>query len=146
MNSSKNDQNEKLIFLSHSSEDTWVAKQIAREIKNRGAQPFLDESDIDVGAEFEEDIRKFLAKAEELVVLVTPWSLNRPYVWTEIGAAWIRQIPIVILLHGISVSDFQATPNAPVFLKTRDMIKLNEVEVYLNQLGCRINGGSDNND
>ena len=34
-----------------------------------GARPFLDEADIDVGAEFEEDIRQFLDQADELLVL-----------------------------------------------------------------------------
>jgi len=56
----------RLVFVSHSGEDTWVARQIAREISSRGAQPFLDEADVDVGAEFEEDIREFLDKADEL--------------------------------------------------------------------------------
>lgn len=133
--------NMKLIFVSHSGEDTWVARQIAREIASRGAQPFLDEADIDVGAEFEEDIRAFLDQADELLVLITPWSLERPYVWAEIGAAWIRRIPIVVVLHGISVSDFQAKPNAPVFLKKRDMIRLNDIDQYFNQLGTRVTTG-----
>ena len=136
----------KLVFVSHSGEDTWVARQIAREIRERGARAFLDEADIDVGAEFEEDIREFLDIAHELVVLVTPWSLDRPYVWAEIGAAWIRRIPIVILLHGLSPADFQAKPNGPVFLKKRDMINLNDIGEYLNQLGNRVSEGQSGNE
>ena len=128
----------KFIFVSHSGEDTWVARQIAREITLLGAQPFLDEADIDVGSKFEEDIREFLDKADELLVLVTPWSLGRPYVWAEIGAAWIRRIPIIIVLHGISVNDFQAQPNAPIFLKMRDMISLNKIDKYFDQLSIRV--------
>jgi hypothetical protein len=77
----------RLVFVSHSGEDTWVAKQIAREIEARGAIPFLDEAEVDAGADFEEDILKFLEKAHEMVVLLTPWALDRPYVWAEIGAA-----------------------------------------------------------
>ena len=79
--------NDKLVFVSHSSQDTWVAKQIAKEISSHKATPFLDEADIDIGAEFEEDILEFLDKADELLVLFTPWSFERPYVWAEIGAA-----------------------------------------------------------
>jgi len=77
---------ERLVFVSHSGPDTWVAKQIAREISACGATPFLDEAHIEVGADFEEDILAFLEKAHELVVLLTPWALERPYVWAEIGA------------------------------------------------------------
>jgi hypothetical protein len=28
-----------------------------------------------------------------LVVLLTPWALERPYVWIELGASWGRRIP-----------------------------------------------------
>jgi hypothetical protein len=38
-----------LVFVSRSGPDTWVAKQIAREIKARGATPFLDEGQVDAG-------------------------------------------------------------------------------------------------
>jgi hypothetical protein len=39
------------VFVSHSSADTWVAKQIAREIEACGATPFLDEAQVsDCGA------------------------------------------------------------------------------------------------
>ncbi|HZQ51440.1 MAG TPA: hypothetical protein VFB14_04535 [Bryobacteraceae bacterium] len=31
---------QRLVFISHSSKDTWIAKQIAREIGQRGAIPF----------------------------------------------------------------------------------------------------------
>jgi TIR domain len=131
----------RLVFVSHSGEDTWVARQIANSIYAVGARPFLDEADVEVGAEFEEDIRRFLDVAHELVVLFTPWSLARPYVWAEIGAAWIRRIPIVVILHGISTSDFQAQPNAPIFLKKRDIIRLNDIDHYLQQLGARTSEG-----
>jgi hypothetical protein len=70
---------ERLVFISHAGEDTWIARQIAREIASRGARPFLDQADIDVGAEFDDDIRLFLDRADELIVLFTPWSLERPY-------------------------------------------------------------------
>lgn len=103
-----NDQGERLVFVSHSGADTWVAKQIAREIAACGAVPFLDEAEIDVGADFEEDILAFLERADELVVLITPWALERPYVWAEIGAAWGRRIPIVGLLQGLSAGDLQS--------------------------------------
>lgn len=136
--------NSKLVFVSHSGEDTWVARQIAREIETRGAQPFLDEADVDVGAEFEEDIRDFLDKAHELVVLFTPWSLHRPYVWAEIGAAWIRRIPIIVVLHGLTTKEFQSQPNAPVFLKKRDIISLNDIDQYFNQLCSRAGGAGCN--
>jgi hypothetical protein len=128
----------RLVFVSHSSQDTWVAKQIAREIEARGATPFLDEAQVDAGADFEEDILNSLEQAHELVVLLTPWALERPYVWAEIGAAWGRRIPIIALLHGITATELQSRPGIPVLLKKRDLIQLNEVETYLDQLATRM--------
>jgi hypothetical protein len=127
-----------LVFVSHSSQDTWVARQIAREIESRGAKPFLDEAQVDAGADFEEDILDFLERAHELVVLLTPWALDRPYVWAELGAAWGRRIPIVALLLGITPAELQKRSGTPVFLKKRDLLQLNEVDHYLEQLSARV--------
>ena len=128
----------RLVFVSHSGPDTWIAKQIAREIESRGATPFLDEAHVEAGADFEEEIRNFLERAHELVVLLTPWALDRPYVWAEIGAAWVRRIPIVALLLGLTPAELQTRPGIPLLLKKRDHSQLNEVEVYLDQLAARL--------
>ena len=53
-----------------------------------------------MGADFEDEILGFLEKAHELVVLFTSWSIEPPYVWMEIGTAWIRRHPIVVVLLG----------------------------------------------
>jgi hypothetical protein len=132
------DRKSRLVFISHSSVDTWVAKQVAREIEARGATPFLDEAQVDAGADFEEDILNFLERAHELVVLITPWALGRPYVWAEIGAAWGRRIPIVALLLGLTPTELQTRPGVPVLLKKRDLLQLNEIDVYLEQLAARV--------
>jgi hypothetical protein len=129
---------ERLVFVSHGGEDTWIARQIALGIEANGARPFLDEADIDAGAEFDEAIRSFLDEADELVALFTPWSLERPFVWLEIGAAWIRRIPIVVVLHGLTVAMFQSRPSVPVVMKQRDIISLNDIDAYFRQLGDRV--------
>ena len=126
-----------LVFISHSGRDTWVAKQIAREVTACGANFFLDESDIEVGTEFEDSIHDSLSKADELLVLLTPWALDRPYVWAEIGAAWGRKIPIVAILHGLDAQTLQSRPGIPVLIKKRNLIELNEIGVYFKQLRAR---------
>jgi hypothetical protein len=133
----KKARQKRLVFISHSSQDTWVARQIAREMIACGASPFLDEADIETGAEFEDAILEFLSKAHELVVLLTPWALDRPYIWAEIGAAWGRRIPIVAILHGITASDLQARHGVPVLIKKRNLIALNDIDAYLKELRGR---------
>ena len=127
-------QGRRLVFISHSSRDTWVAKQMAKCITDCGAQPFLDEADVEVADDFEEEIREFLAKAHELVVLLTPWALDRPYVWAELGAAWARQIPIVGVLHGLTAAELQSRPGVPIFLKKRNLIEINDFDRYCDEL------------
>ncbi|TKB88963.1 MAG: toll/interleukin-1 receptor domain-containing protein [Nitrospira sp.] len=128
-----------LAFISHCAEDTWVARQLSHECSKVGAQTFLDEAQIAVGANFEHDIITALQKANELVVLITPWALDRPYVWLEIGAAWIRGIPIIAILLGVSISQFQEKANVPVALKQRNLLPLNNVDRYINELSARVN-------
>lgn len=124
--------NPRLVFVSHAGEDTWVARQIAKGISSVGAKTFLDEADIEVGAEFEEAMHTALGAADELLVLFTPWAFEKPYLWIEVGIASFRKIPIAIVLHGLSVAEFIAKPNALILLKKRDVIKLNDIDTYLN--------------
>jgi hypothetical protein len=70
---------EYLIFISHSGEDTRVAKKMATDCEAVHASTFLDQTRIAIGAKFEEDILQALRVAHELVVLMTPWALERPY-------------------------------------------------------------------
>ena len=127
-----------VVFISHSGTDTWVARQIARHVEASGATAFLDEANIDVGEDFEERILGALGEAKELLVILTPWSLSRPYVWAEIGAAWGRRIPIIGVLHGLTASDLQSNPGVPVLLKRRDFVDLNEIDDYFEQLRGRV--------
>jgi hypothetical protein len=128
----------RFVFISHSGMDTWVAKQIAREIEACGAAVFLDEAEIDVGADFEEDILTALDKSDELVVLLTPWALDRPYVWAELGAAWSRRILIIGLLHGLTSESLQSRPSVPILLKKRNLLPLNDIDNYFDQLRNRV--------
>ncbi len=59
------------VFISHSSVDTWVARQIARAVEERGATYFLDEADMEYGDDFEEKILAAVRASQELLVLLT---------------------------------------------------------------------------
>jgi hypothetical protein len=128
----------RFVFLSHSGSDMWVAKQIGKAIEELGARPFLDGLNEEVGGDFEETILKFIEKSDELLVLMSPWAMQRPYVWSELGAAWGRRIPIVVLLYGMTAEEFQAKPGVPVFLKKQNLLDINSIDSYFTQLRRRI--------
>jgi len=138
---SKRRSRRRRVFVSHSSADAWIAQQVAKGIRRCGASVFLDDAQIQTGSDFEEEILRFLNKADELVVVLTPWAMDRPYVWAELGAAWARRIPIVVLLLGLTVAKVQSKPAAPVFLKARNCRDLNDVERYFAELKQRSRPG-----
>jgi len=126
------------VFISHASEDTWVARQIAREIRACGAATFLDGADIAHGDDFPREIRKAARQCSELLLLLTPWALSRPYIWLEIGYFHYREKRIVAVLHGMSVAGLAADPGVPALLKQLDLVELGEIEGYFRQLRDRI--------
>ena len=118
------------VFISHSSRDTWVAEQIERHLHECGAETFLDERNIAIGDDFEDVIFNEIGDSNEIVVLMTPWALKRPYIWLEIGAARSRGIRIVAIIHGILLADLQKNPNIPALIKKRDIVEINDLGFY----------------
>jgi hypothetical protein len=126
------------VFISHAGTDTWVAKRISEHIEACGAKTFLDEAHVAVGEDFEDRILHALDQADELLVLLTPWSLKRPYVWAEIGAAWGKRTPIVGVLYGLTPEELTTQAGVPILIKRRNLIDINQLDVYLSQLQERI--------
>jgi hypothetical protein len=126
------------VFVSHASTDTWVARQIARHLEDCGATTFLDEAHIAYGDDFEERILAAIRDSNELLVLVTPWALTRPWVWLEIGAMWGQGKRIVGVLHGLSANELVAREGIPPLLKRIDLVDLNAIDTYFGQLRARI--------
>ena len=133
-----------LVFISHAGEDTWVARQLAASIEACGARTFLDVLNLQIVGVTGLDVRieEAIREASELVVLATPWSLDRPWVWVEIALAHFRRppCPIVVLLHGLSRADFQGLERVPAFLKSKDIMRLNDIDRYLGDLRSRVRG------
>jgi len=128
------------VFVSHGKEDAWVAAQIAGRIRDTGATPFLDESDITKGADFKKRIHSEIGISRELIALFTPWSAKRSWVWVEIGAAWGREIPVIAVFYGMKASDLEDSGQGKAILEDFNILDLNQFETYLNQLETRIRG------
>jgi hypothetical protein len=126
------------VFISHSSMDTWVARQIARHVAECGATTFLDEADVEYGDDFEERILAAAQSSAELLVLLTPWAVKRPYIWLEIGAVWGQGRRIVGILQGLSASELVTQEGTPALLKRIDLVEINKIDGYFEQLSKRI--------
>jgi hypothetical protein len=126
------------VFISHSSIDTWVARQIGSHIEARGAAAFLDERDIPAGGDFLAKILNAEPDCEELLVLLTPWSIKRAYVLFEISCfthSWKR---IVGIPHGLTADEVAKDPYIGVLLGRRDLVDINRIESYFEELDARV--------
>jgi hypothetical protein len=129
------------VFVSHGSQDLWLAGQIAKEIQCLGASPFLDEMNIPKGSrDFKKVIREQISTSHEFIALFTPWSAMRSWVWIEMGAAWNREIPILAVFYGMHVNDLDKTNQGKAILEDINIINLNDFDVYFKQLRARVCG------
>jgi len=98
-----------------------------------GAKTFRDDRDIDGGDDIPESIRQAIKQSDELVVLLTPNSVNRPWVNLEVGAAWgWARLRIVAVLYNVSIDPI------PAIMKSKKAIALNDFDQYVQEVAKRV--------
>lgn len=125
------------VFLSHAWADRWLAEQIAGRIERCGAAVFLDVFDIKKGDDIEDRIFEAIRNVEELLVLLTPWAVDRNWLWVEIGAARMLDRRIVPVLYQTSLESLDAR-GGPTFLRAKNMVDINDLDAYLDELTRRV--------
>ncbi len=78
------------IFISHAHADQEIADVIRKKLRRffaNGVPIFLSPNTIAAGKSWLPEIEKAL-KCRVLLVLLTPNSLSRPWLWFEVGACW----------------------------------------------------------
>lgn len=126
------------VFISHGNLDTWIAGQMAKEIKITGASTFLDETDIPKGANFKQIVHREIHASQELVVLFTPQSAKRSWVWIEMGAAWAQEKPIIAVFYGMTVIDLEENGQGRAILEDINIMNINDFSSYLLELTGRV--------
>jgi len=122
------------VFVSHATADKWIATTFCEKIDATGATSFRDDRDINGGDSIPESIRTQIQVSRELVVLLTPDSIERPWVLLEVGAAWGRRkdYRIVPVLCHVS---FDAIPD---IIEGKKAFHINEFDKYLAELKRRV--------
>lgn len=101
------------IFISHVSEEAEVAALIRRLLEDDflGMVKFFTSSDIGsigAGKEWLTAIQDAMGRADIVLVLCSRSSVQKPWVQFEVGAAWMKGVPIVPVCHsGLLVTDLQ---------------------------------------
>lgn len=126
--------NDYQVFVSHATADKWIATVLCEKMESVGAITFRDDRDIDGGDDIPESIRMQIKRSKEYVVLLTPQSVNRPWVLLEVGAAWLwrRNVRIVALLYHLEMDSI------PKMIQSKRAYNLNDVDDYLSELAARI--------
>jgi len=54
------------------------------------------------------------------------------------GAAWNFEMPIVAVFYGLDANDLDKTGQGKSILDGINVVRLNDIDVYLEQLACRL--------
>lgn len=119
-----------IVFISHSSSESWVAGQMAKEAKARGATPWVDGSDIAGGDDFYDRIMEAAHACHEAIVLISPASVKSQWVSFEIGAVAGQGKRVTPVLNNVTADRMEP-------LRRVNAISLNNFDNYLTQLAER---------
>jgi hypothetical protein len=83
------------LFISHASSDGDFANAIKQEVEKvfaNGVDVFSTSSPgaIRVGRDWLQDIESKLQETQAVIAIVTPISIERPWLWFELGASWMK--------------------------------------------------------
>jgi hypothetical protein len=93
-----------MVFVSHVSEEKELAASLKSALLShfkRGINVFVssDLKSIELGTDWMDAIERAIKSSSVLIVLCSQSSIRRPWVSFELGAAWMRKIPIIPVCH-----------------------------------------------
>lgn len=125
-----------MVFISHSEKDHWIATEMAALIEQKGrryrVKTFLYEKHITGGEFIPESIRKNIQECDEFLVLLSRYSIDRPWVLIEIGAAWVLGKRITAIIDKVTPEEM------PDIIAPYRALDLNRFGEYLEQLISRV--------
>lgn len=138
-------QEKPIIFVSHAAADTDIATRFKGDVEKSflGLCKLFVSSNLDSlqgGREWMQEIKQNLSEAKIFIGLLSPTALSRPWIYTEFGAGWIRNIPTISICHSgldkgqlpVPLSHFQA-------LNLTDKVHLEHLYGQISQaIGCQM--------
>jgi hypothetical protein len=120
------------VFVSHSTYDKWVARILCEKVEVLGAVAFRDDRDIEGGDAIPDSIRDEIERSDEVLVLLSPQSIQRPWVLVEIGMAIAFRKRIVPLKFHVPAADI------PDMIRHARGFDLDALDDYLADLEKRV--------
>ncbi len=87
--------NKPRLFISHASQDGILADTLKKELEKvfaKGLEVFCTSSpgDIHASEDWLQRIEDNLRTTQAVIVVITPVSIEKPWLWFEIGATWLK--------------------------------------------------------
>ena len=93
------------VFISYATGDSAIADELRNDLEKNGLKCFMAEKDIQVATEWQDSIRAALIGSKRVLVLLTPRSINRPWVLMETGAAWALGKALIPALSQVAANE-----------------------------------------
>jgi hypothetical protein len=90
------------VFITYSSKDSELARQLHATLQCAGAQPFLAELDIKSGEDWRDTILKNIRQSQWVFFLATSSSCASYAVAHEIGATLVLEKKLIPLMWGVT--------------------------------------------
>jgi hypothetical protein len=120
------------VFVSHATADKAMANTICAAIDAiPGATTFRDDRDIAGGENIPQTIRGAIRRSDQLLVLLRPTSIMRPWVILEIGMAYGLGKRIVPICYNVEMDTID-------LLAMTKAYRFADLEAYLNDLRRRV--------
>lgn len=104
------------IFLAHNSVDKPQVRTIAKELKHRGLNPWLDEEQIRPGSPFQDEIQKAILQVKSAAIFIGPLRIGKWQAF-EIKAFVNQCIDKDLTVIPVLLPDVSGIPEELIFLK-----------------------------
>lgn len=129
------------IFISHASSDGEFARVIQEEIERVFANDInvfctSSSNSIALGKDWLAEIESNLSKAQAIIVIVTPISIEKPWLWFEVGATWLKGRSGQCVIYPLCVAEVELKDlPAPLNrLQALSMSKGTDLKIFFEQL------------
>ncbi len=119
------------VFLSYSEQDREIMQKFSRTLQREKITLWTNKTDIKSGTNFQQEINRGIAAADNLVYLVSSSALNSQYCQQEIELALAYQKRIICLI--VEPTDLAEIPEFLRALQFIDLTKGENPEIYREQ-------------
>lgn len=117
------------VFLAHNSLDKPLVREIAKQLKQRGLKPWLDEEAILAGQIIQEEIQKIIPQIKAAAFFIGQHGLGK---WqkVELRSLYTQCVEKGITVIPVLLPDVREFPPELVFLKEHKWVSFSEEIIY----------------